>query len=169
MQKLNLLSKLAGNRPPMSRPLPTPSPIPAEYPSEERPWVNQRATPQQLQEWGVNPDDFMVGGGRMNFAAGGAKPIAGGSGSTIQAGSSAAASATPTVKPKIKLPVAGGVQKAGSLLREMLKAAYTSLNGEWGRPTGVRQQRENPYQTMEARRERAGQMAHLQRLLQELQ
>ena len=163
MQKLNLLSKLAGNRPPMSRPLPTPSPIPAEYPSEERPWVNQRATPQQLQEWGVNPDDFMVGGGRMNFAAGGAKPIAGGSGSTIQAGSSAAASATPTVKPKIKLPVAGGVQKAGSLLREMLKAAYTSLNGEWGRPTGVRQQRENPYQTMEARRERAGQMAnHIQ-------
>jgi hypothetical protein len=45
------------------------------------------------------------------------------------------------------------------LLREMLKEAYVDLNGNWGRPTGVRPQRENPYQTLQARQERAAQMA----------
>lgn len=50
----------------------------------------------------------------------------------------------------------------------MLKEAYANnLAGsdqrgqmsDWGRSTGVRPDRQNPYQTMEARRERAGQMA----------
>lgn len=54
-------------------------------------------------------------------------------------------------------------------MREMLKEAYANnLAGsdqrgqmsEWGRPTGVRPDRQNPYQTMEARSARAGQMAN---------
>lgn len=55
-------------------PLPKPKPFVVPQPSAQMPWAGQRGTMEDLGSFGVSPEDFFGGGGRIMFSDTAAKP-----------------------------------------------------------------------------------------------
>ena len=55
-------------------PLPKPKPFVAPQPSAQMPWAGQRGTLEDLSSFGVSPEDFFGGGGRLMFTDTAPKP-----------------------------------------------------------------------------------------------
>jgi hypothetical protein len=55
-------------------PLPKPKPFVAPQPSAQMPWAGQRGTMEDLGSFGISPEDFFGGGGRLMFTDTAPKP-----------------------------------------------------------------------------------------------
>jgi hypothetical protein len=67
--------KSAAPKPVPAKPaLPRPKPFVAPQPSAQMPWTGQRGTLEDLGSFGISPEDFFGGGGRLMFSDTAAKP-----------------------------------------------------------------------------------------------
>jgi hypothetical protein len=79
------MHKSAAPKPVLAKPaLPRPKPFVAPQPSTQMPWAGQRGTLEDLGSFGISPEDFFGGGGRIMFSDTAAKPALPKQGSMVE-------------------------------------------------------------------------------------
>jgi len=74
------MNKSAAPKPP----LPKPKPFAAPQPTPQMPWSGQRGTLEDLGSFGISPEEFFGGGGRIMFSDTAAKPALPKQGSVVE-------------------------------------------------------------------------------------